>query len=109
MIESEIHNFQNLLIGGAIFDVPEGGEPWVLFDQDDNELSRGDTLLAMILAAPGSSHTTFGKIKIGNKFTYLEDEWKKITFTEGERKHDGYFWKFSQHDEVESKLSTEKR
>ncbi len=97
-MKSKINALEDLLYQGAIFEVPDSG-PWILTDQTDEEICRGDSLAAMIENIPAQNLTTFEEIEVGGHFFYLDEEYLKINLVAGERVSDQYQWRFKQSEE----------
>lgn len=101
-IMNKIDSFQTLLMEGAIFDVPESG-PWVLFDQQDNEICRGGSLREMIENSPAENSLQFSELDSGQKFVYLEENYLKLGDGRGMRLSDGFNWRFKGDEQIFSK------
>lgn len=96
---NKIDSFQTLLLEGAVFQVPDEG-PWILTDQDDKEICRGDSLREMIENAPCENAAEFFELDNDQKFVYLEEEYLKLGDGRGMRLSDGLKWKFKGEEQV---------
>lgn len=99
LMKNKINALQGLLYEGAIFEVPDSG-PWVLTNQNDEEICQGNSLAEMIENIPAQNLTTFEEIETGDHFFYLDDEYVKVDLVSGERVEDRFYWKFKQSEEI---------
>jgi len=94
-----LSKLEKLLREGAIFQVPEQHHPWVLYDESDNEICRGDTLSQMVEKIPGPNTCKFEDLELKERFRYFGELYSKENSNTGVG-FDGP-WKFAGDEEVE--------
>lgn len=98
-MKNKIEALEKFLQAGAIFD-PEAAPPWILTNQEDEEICRGQSLFEMIENCPAENSKSFGEVENTCIFTYLEEDYLKLNSKQGMRLSDQYEWRFKGDEEV---------